>query len=129
MSKHRHNNYQNYGKCYGDQEPKVKTPVEETVDEIVEQVEDIVEEQIEETAEVVEELLEDAAVETIIGIVSDCAKLNIRKLPSPDADKVTVVEEGTPLMVDIDNSTGKYYKVYTESGLEGYCLKDYVAVK
>lgn len=128
MSKH---NYHNYHKSYNNQKPQVEeSVVDEVVEETVEeQVEDTVEEHIEETVEVVEEPLEDAAVETIIGIVSDCTKLNIRKLPSPDADKVTVVEAGMPLMVNLDNSTGKYYKVYTESGLEGYCLKDYVAVR
>jgi len=130
MSKH---NYQNYSKRYNNQKPQVEKPaVEETAEEIVEQVEDTAEEQIEETVEGVEEVeevsLEDA-VETVIGIVSDCKKLNVRKLPSPDADKVTVVEEGTPLMLDLDNSTGNYYKVYTESGVEGYCLKEYVAVR
>ena len=125
MSKH---NYQNYSKHYNNQKPQVEEPV---VKEVVETpVEDTVEEQIEETVEEIEEeALEDAAVETVIGIVTDCAKLNIRKLPKPDADKVSVVDANTKLMVDLDSSTLKYYKVYTESGVEGYCLKDYVAVR
>lgn len=125
MSKH---NYQNYSKHYNNQKPQVEEPV---VKEVVETpVEDTVEEQIEETVEEIEEeALEDSAVETVIGIVTDCAKLNIRKLPKPDADKVAVVDANTKLMVDLDGSTLKYYKVYTESGVEGYCLKDYVAVR
>lgn len=125
MSKH---NYQNYSKHYNNQKPQVEEPV---VKEVVETpVEDTVEEQIEETVEEIEEeALEDATVETVIGIVTDCAKLNIRKLPKPDADKVSVVDANTKLMVDLDGSTLKYYKVYTESGVEGYCLKDYVAVR
>lgn len=128
MSKH---NYQNYSKHYNNQNTHtqvVEPVVEETVE--VTPVEDTAEEQVDETLEEIEEVtLEDAAVDTVIGIVSDCAKLNIRKLPKPDADKVATVDANTQLMIDLDGSTLKYYKVYTESGVEGYCLKDYVAVR
>lgn len=130
MSKH---NYQNYRNHYNNQKPQVEEPVvEEVLEEIVEQVDDTVEEQIDETVEDVEEVeevsLEDTVVETTFGVVCDCTKLNIRKSPNPNADKVAVVNVDSNLMIDLDNSTGNYYKVCTESGVEGYCLKEYVAV-
>ena len=128
MSKH---NYHNYSKQYNPKQQVEEPVVEELVEEIEETpVEDTAEEQVDETVEEIEVVsLEDAAVETAIGIVSDCTKLNIRKLPKPDAEKVAVVDVNTQLMVDLDGSTLKYYKVYTESGVEGYCLKEYVAVR
>lgn len=110
-------NYQNYNKHYNNQKPSTEAKVEEVVEEIVETpVEDTVEEQIEETKEV------------IIGVVTGCNKLNVRKSPSPKADKVATVEVDSKLMIDKDESTAEYYKVYTESGIDGYCVKEYVTV-
>lgn len=115
-------NYQNYNKHYNNQKPSTEAKVEEVVEEIVETpVEDTVEEQIEETKEIIKK-------EVIIGVVTGCNKLNVRKSPSPKADKVATVEADSKLMIDMDESTAEYYKVYTESGIDGYCVKEYVTV-
>ena len=64
----------------------------------------------------------------IDGIVSGCKKLNVRIKPSTAGDIVCVVAEGTTLMIDPSESTDKWFKVYTETGVEGYCMKNFVTI-
>ena len=71
------------------------------------------------SAEIVEEqeteLCEDAA-RNVIGVVTDCLKLNIREKPSMDSKVVTVV-------TCLDEA------VCTAAGIEGFCMKKFVAVR
>ena len=64
-----------------------------------------------------------------IGKVSECSKLKVRKLPSPDAKVVGVIDEGAEVMIDADASTLMFYKVCTECGIEGYCMKKFITVQ
>lgn len=109
MSKH----YTNYSK------PNPQ-PVEEPV---VEEVVDPVEEEIVEAIE--EEVVETTTNATVV----DCKKLNVRKTPNKLAGIVTTIPVGTNVVVDIDKSTVGFYKVTTESGIEGYCVKEFIAIK
>lgn len=55
--------------------------------------------------------------------------LNIRSNPFVAADNiVTVVNEGTVVMIDNPDEDGDWFKVYTEAGVEGYCMKKFVKV-
>lgn len=67
--------------------------------------------------------------EPLIGKVSGCKKLNIRKEPNRESDVLDVVLEGSEVMIDESKSTDDFYKVYTESGLEGFCMKQYITVQ
>ncbi len=40
-----------------------------------------------------------------------------------------VLKEHESLAVSLDESTDKYYKVWTESGVEGYCLRHQIKLK
>ena len=62
------------------------------------------------------------------GKVSNCKKLNIRKLPSRDAEIVSELIEGSEVMIDEKESTALFYKICTEHGIDGYCMKDYITV-
>lgn len=64
----------------------------------------------------------------IDGFVSGCEKLNVRIKPSTTGDVVCIVDEGTTLMIDQSESTDKWFKVYTETGVEGYCMKNFVTI-
>lgn len=55
-------------------------------------------------------------------------KLNVRKQPNKDSEVVTEVCGNTKLEIDLNLSNFGWYKVHTESGLEGYCMKEYVSV-
>ena len=76
---------------------------------------------------VVEEIEE--AVEDIIGVVTDCLKLNIRKEPDKDSEVVVVVTCLDELKIDPDASTDDWYAVCTVAGIEGFCMKKFVAVR
>ena len=80
---------------------------------------------IDETAEVIEPI---ESVKTHTGVVYNCEKLNIRKSASKDSDVVTVVDAGSELLIDSAKSTYNFYKVCTASGIEGYCMSEFVKV-
>lgn len=69
------------------------------------------------------------AVEDVIGVVTDCLKLNIRKEPDKDSDVVVVVTCLDELKIDFDASTDDWYAVCTVTGIEGFCMKKFVAVR
>ena len=80
---------------------------------------------IDETVEVIEPI---ESVKTHTGVVYNCEKLNIRKSASKDSDVVAVVDVGSELLIDTAKSTYNFYKVCTASGIEGYCMSEFVKV-
>lgn len=141
MSKHNnYNKYKDYSKYNYD--PKddraVANAIVAQADEarkareaLVAQAENEPEEEVveEPAVEVVEELpvIEGDGNEPLVGTTT--TKLNIRSNPAVQADNVvTVVNEGTVVMIDYPVAEGDWYKVYTEAGVEGYCMKQFVKV-
>lgn len=61
----------------------------------------------------------------IIGVVHNCSKLNIRKEPNVDSEVLCVVDSGSNLQIDLVNSTYGWFSVCTETGIEGFCMKEY----
>ena len=82
-----------------------------------------------ETVENIIEEVEETKTEPTIGIVTNCSNLNVRKNPNPDAEIVCVVSGDTELMIDTEQSTDTFYKVFTAAGVEGYCMKRFVTIK
>ena len=74
--------------------------------------------------EVVEEPV--APKKEILGVVTECVILNVRKEPNADAEIVTKILLGTEVMVDETESTEDFYKICTGSGAEGYCMKQFI---
>lgn len=68
-------------------------------------------------------------VKDIIGVVIDCLELNIRKEPNKDSDVVVIVTCLDKLKIDPDASTDDWYAVCTVTGIEGFCMKKFVAVR
>ena len=62
------------------------------------------------------------------GIVTDCLYLNVRKLPDINADVAVVIDALTQVCVDFDASTEDFYKVRTSDGVEGFCMRKYIAL-
>ena len=93
------------------EEPMVEAeqPVEEPVVEVEQPVEEVVEQKM--------------------GVVVNCTKLNVREFPDPDAEVVCTINASTNLLIDDEEFTDEYYKVCTEAGVEGYCMKKFIAVK
>ena len=74
----------------------------------------------------VEEEPEVVVPETIIGVVNGCSRLNVRETPVATATVVCTIEQGSEVSINEGESTDKFYKVYTASGFEGYCMKQYI---
>ena len=117
---------------YNEEENSLKDVTEEMEEEIAEvnETEEVVEdsaveEEMNEESEAVEETKEE---NTLVGYVSGCTKLNIREEAYPGAKVLCTVPEKAVLLIDVSESTTEWYKIYTESGMEGYCMKKFVTV-
>lgn len=63
------------------------------------------------------------------GVVTECVRLNVRKTPYPDGDVVSIIDCLTDVMIDLESSTDKFYKISTATGVEGFCMKKYIALR
>lgn len=88
--------------------------------------ENVVEDVVDET---VKEPIEETPAAPVTGVVTNCLKLNIRENPNTDSKVVCEVTMLDELVIDEEASTDEWFKVYTEMGVEGFCMKKYVAVK
>lgn len=65
----------------------------------------------------------------VSGIVVNCLKLNVRREPKVDGEIITTIPALTEVIIDSDASGRDFYKVYTSDGVEGFCMKKYIAFK
>lgn len=129
-------NYTRYSKMNGEQPMlanEVETEVLPEVAVVVDDILDVVNESASnEVIPEVEPVAEsEPTIEPVIrkfGRIHGCKKLNVRRLPNRDAEVLIEVVEGARLMIDEKESTAVFYKVCTECGIEGYCMKQYVKV-
>lgn len=116
----------NYNKMYESDKGPVATDVTsiETVDaaEVVEPV-------ITETEQPATSVIEKTEPKPHKAIVCNCKKLNVRENPEPKANVIMIINEDDEVTVYTDGSVGNYYSIRTESGIEGYCVKDYLKMK
>ena len=129
--------YTQYSKFSGEEPMLVNDPELEVEDTVEEKVDEPIEGQIvipeveSESVFVAPVSDPEPSVEPEIqkfGQVSGCKKLNVRKLPSRDAEIVSELAEGIKVMIDEKESTALFYKICTEHGIEGYCMKDFIKV-
>ena len=66
--------------------------------------------------------------EPVVGIVIGCSRLNVRMKPGADAKVVCTIECDSKVMIDEENSTKNFYKICTEVGIEGYCMKQFINI-
>lgn len=85
---------------------------------------------VEEETHVIEPTVETVSQpETINGVVANCAKLNVRVAPNSAADVACVIDAKSTVVIDVAKSTEDWYNVFTVSGVEGYCMKQYIDVE
>lgn len=114
MSKHNYSKYSNKNA-----EPVVETEATET------------EAVIENTApeiEVAEEIVATPAKETkpVIGTVANCTRLNVRAKSNTAAEVVCVLDAGSKVTINKKQSTDEWFRVTTDAGVEGYCMRKFV---
>ena len=98
------------------------------MDEVVSGQIAAVEEEVE--VEAVEEILaEEPVVVSLIGAVSGCELLNVRKTPVVADNVVCTLKQDELVVIDVRESADGWYKIYTEAGIEGYCMVQYIAIK
>lgn len=78
---------------------------------------------------VVPEPVAEETVKFAIGTVVGCNSLNVRAHPDRKADVVSILMAGTEVQCDITNGYDEWYYVFTANGLDGYCMKNYIALK
>ena len=121
--------YTQYSKFNGEETILINNPELEVEDTVEEKVDEPIDGQI--VIPEVELIVPEPVVEPEnrkFGKVSNCKKLNIRKLPSRDAEIVSELIEGSEVMIDEKESTALFYKICTEHGIEGFCMKQFIKV-
>lgn len=116
MSKH---NYSNYSK------PKTKPELEEKP--VAQEAEPVIEGQTV-IPEVTTAPKPEISETKLIGLVGNCARLNVREEPSAMADIIAVLEAGSEVQLTSEESVNGFYKVTTADGREGYCMRDYIGI-
>lgn len=118
----------NYSKMFQGNPPDDAESVIEDCTACADCVVEYDEPEIAEPEEEIEEVVE-APEEPIVGVVVNCTRLNVREQPTKDADIVCVIEALDEVMIEEGASTEDFYKVYTTSGLEGFCMKKFIVIR
>ena len=113
------NKKKNYNKMY-DSEDKQVAPEEiiEPIEEVIEPVEEAIEQPVVETKP-----------ETVTGVVSNCSKLNVREQMNATSTILCVLPVSSEVKVIAGEVHDDWYHVFTASGVEGFCMKKYIAIK
>lgn len=85
-----------------------------------------------EEKDVVEPVENESAVEITkpkTGVVANCLRLNVRKEPKSDGSIICTIECLTEVTIDEKESTNDFYKICTVSGIEGFCMKKFIAIQ
>lgn len=105
-------NYTNYSKpAKQAPRPEPQEPVTNTV-EPVQEVEEVVKPK-----------------KPITGVVANCFSLNVRTGPSKDYDVLCEILSKTEVEIDESESSEDFYKICTASGVEGFCMKNFIEVR
>lgn len=108
--------------------------VEETINEIEESTNEIEEttekvtEEVKESEVIVNRIENNVENNEVIGKIIGFEKLYVRKEASKDSEPAGIITSETVLIIDEENSTEDFYKVTTNEGLEGYCVKKFVKI-
>lgn len=67
-------------------------------------------------------------VTPLFGVVANCNSLCIRTSPSLTSDIAGILGKGTTVEISREESTEDFYRIVTEFGGVGYCMKKYIAL-
>lgn len=107
----------------------MSTKQKHTPEELAEEVIDREPEEL--TEEPKEEPNEENNQELVVkgGTVINCGSLNVREKPEADAVVLGVINAGSFVAIDKEESTAEWFKITAESGLEGYCVRKFIALR
>lgn len=104
-----------------------KSQTDKVEEELVEELDERIEDNEEAEEEKQQEETQNQP-EPVYGVVHNCEKLNVRKRPSKDSEIVFVLNEGSEISIDEENSTEEWYSITHVSGVEGFCMKQFVSI-
>lgn len=104
---------------------------------VVEAVETVIEPEVEETFQAPTQIIEPAVVVAepevndvpeipVTGVIINCTRLNVRENPDSKADVLCVLDKNTEVEIDMTQSTSDFFRVTTASGVEGFCMRQFV---
>lgn len=130
----KNHNYRNYRQMTKPVDEAVPAEVKEIIEEAAANLEVDVDEcaACDEVVEVTEELptIDTDGNAPLVGVVCNCERLNIRMEPNKKSDPVAVVNKDTVLMIEYPvDVNSEWFKVYTEAGVEGYCMTQFVDIR
>lgn len=65
----------------------------------------------------------------VTGVVVGCQKLNVRMQMHIGAKILCELPVSSKVQVLADEKHDEWYHVFTESGIEGFCMKKYISIK
>lgn len=74
------------------------------------------------------EPVDETQKDDLTGIVVGCKRLNVREAPEPGSAILVVIPAQSEVMVEADASTDEFYKICTAAGIQGFCMKEYIAL-
>lgn len=102
-------NYQFFGKQNHKEESKIQKVIQDNLNENKEEV-------------IIEEIKEHSK-----GHITGSPKVYLRSKPDKNSDPLTILDENDQVEITDKNASEDFYKVCTATGLEGYCMKKFVA--
>lgn len=123
MSKHDYTKHSNKNKYENKSRIERKF---ESADEMVEALNNQKPKVVDSTPMVISE--PEVAAPKNLGKVVDCVRLNVREEPNTKASVVFEINVGSTVFIDEACSTDEFYKICTEHGVEGYCMKKFIEI-
>lgn len=67
----------------------------------------------------------------LVGVVTGCEKLNVRKEPNKESDVLCVINKNEVVEFDTEEyqTYEDFYKIVTTTGVKGYCMKQFIKIK
>lgn len=75
-----------------------------------------------------EENIKEEVKRTVKGKVIDCTRLNVRKRPNKDSEVNCVIDADSIVEINENKSNDEWYRVTTDNGVYGYCMKKYISL-
>lgn len=105
------NKRKNYNKMYDSEDRQVEP------EEVIEPIDEVVEQPVVETEP-----------ETVTGIVVNCIKLNVREQMNTGSSILCVLPVSSEVKVIANEVHDDWCHVFTASGVEGFCMKQYIKI-
>lgn len=75
------------------------------------------------------ETIDDVTEETTVTGTVNAKLLNVRAEANVEAEVLGVIKENSEVMIELEESTDEFYSICTESGLYGFCMKEFIGIK